>query len=182
MVCSHMPRTSAHLPYQWGVKCCGACSFEADAENWIVAPFLVERILLPLRLYSMTVHVWIHLICVEDNFPLTSTLWMSECTFNTLRPRQNGRHFTDDIYKCIFLNENVSIAIKISLKFVPKGPINNIPALVQIMACRLDGAVQATSHNLNQWWSVYQRIFASLDLNELMTQCPWVSFQNRCNV
>ena len=25
----------------------------------------------------------------------------------TLRPRQNGRHFADDIFKCIFLNENV---------------------------------------------------------------------------
>ena len=59
--------------------------------------------------------------------------------FNTLRPRQNGRHFTDDIFKCIFLNENASIAIKISLKFVPKGPINNIPALVQIMAWRRPG-------------------------------------------
>ena len=55
---------------------------------------------------------------------------------NTLRPRQNGRHFPDDIFKCIFFNENVWIAIKISLKFVPKGPINNIPALVQIMAWR----------------------------------------------
>ena len=57
--------------------------------------------------------------------------------FNTLRPRQNGRHFADDIFKCIFLNEIVSISIKISLKFVPKGPINNITALVQRMAwCR----------------------------------------------
>ena len=54
--------------------------------------------------------------------------------FNTLRPRQNWRHFADDIFKCILLNENALIAIKISLKFVPKGPINNIPALVQIMA------------------------------------------------
>ena len=53
---------------------------------------------------------------------------------NTLRPRQNGRHFADDIFKCIFLNETVWIPFKISLKFVPKGPINNIPALVQIMA------------------------------------------------
>ena len=36
-----------------------------------------------------------------------------------------------------FLNENVQIPIKILLKFVPKGPINYIPALVQIMAwCR----------------------------------------------
>ena len=55
---------------------------------------------------------------------------------NTLRPRQNGRHFPDDIFKCIFLNENVWIPIQISLKFVPMGPINNIPALVQIMAWR----------------------------------------------
>ena len=58
---------------------------------------------------------------------------------NTLRPRQNGRHFADDIFKCIFRNENVWIPITISLKFVPKGPINNIPALVQIMAWRRPG-------------------------------------------
>ena len=49
---------------------------------------------------------------------------------NTLRPRQDGRHFADDTFKRIFLNENVRISIKISLKFVAKGPINNIPALV----------------------------------------------------
>ena len=55
---------------------------------------------------------------------------------NTLRTRQNGRCFADDIFKCTFLNENVWIPIKISLKFVPKGPINNIPALVQIMTWR----------------------------------------------
>ena len=35
--------------------------------------------------------------------------------------------------------ECVSILIKISLKFVPKGPINNITALVQIMAWRRPG-------------------------------------------
>ena len=45
--------------------------------------------------------------------------------------------FADNILKCIFLNENVWISIKNPFKFVPKGPINNIPALVQIMAwCR----------------------------------------------
>ena len=50
---------------------------------------------------------------------------------NTLRPRQNGRHVPDDIFKCIFLTENVCISIKISLKFVRKGPIKNIPTLIQ---------------------------------------------------
>ena len=58
---------------------------------------------------------------------------------NTLRPRQNGRHFADDTFKPIFLNENIWISIKISLKFVPKAPINNIPVLVQIMAWRRPG-------------------------------------------
>ena len=55
---------------------------------------------------------------------------------NTLRPRQNDRHFADDTFKRIFLNENVRIAFKISLKIVPKGPIKNIPTLVQMMALR----------------------------------------------
>ena len=41
--------------------------------------------------------------------------------------------FPNNIFKCIFLNENVSISIKISLKFVPKGPINNTSALVQVI-------------------------------------------------
>ena len=59
--------------------------------------------------------------------------------FNTLRPRQNGHHFADNIFKWIFLNENVWIPIKISLKLVPQGPINNIPALVEIMAWRRPG-------------------------------------------
>ena len=60
-------------------------------------------------------------------------------SFNTLRPRQNGRHFADDIFKCIFLNENAWISLEISVKFVPKVQINNIPALVQIMAWRRPG-------------------------------------------
>ena len=55
---------------------------------------------------------------------------------NSLRPRQNGRHFADDTFKRIFLKENVRISIKISLKFVPKSPIDNIPALFQKMAWR----------------------------------------------
>ena len=58
---------------------------------------------------------------------------------NTLRPRPNGRHFADDIFKCIFFNENVLIPIKISLKFVPKDRINNISSLVQLMAWRRPG-------------------------------------------
>ena len=52
--------------------------------------------------------------------------------FNTLRPRQNGHHFLDNIFKYIFLNENAWILINSSMKFVPKGPISNIPSVVQM--------------------------------------------------
>ena len=58
---------------------------------------------------------------------------------NTLRPRQNGLHFAGDTFKPISLKENVRISIKISLKFVHKSPIDNIPALFQIMAWRRPG-------------------------------------------
>ena len=75
--------------------------------------------------------------------------------FDTLWPRQNGRYFPGDIFTCIFLNENVSISIKISLKFGPRCPINNIQQW------------SATSHYLNQWWLVYWRMCASIRLNEL---------------
>ena len=58
---------------------------------------------------------------------------------NTLRPRKNGRHFADDMFKCIFLNVNVWIPIEISMTFVPKGSLNNNPALFQMMAWRRPG-------------------------------------------
>ena len=43
---------------------------------------------------------------------------------------QNGGHYADDILRCIFVNEKFCILIKISLKFVTKGPIDNYLALV----------------------------------------------------
>ena len=78
--------------------------------------------------------------------------------FNSMKPRQNGRHFPEVIFKWIFLNENVRISIKTSRKSVLTDQVNNISALVQIMAWR---------HYLNQWCLIYWRIYASLGLNEL---------------
>ena len=65
--------------------------------------------------------------------------WLSiPATLNTSPLGQNGHHFTDDSFKCIFVNEKFPILIKISLKFVPEGPIDNSPALVLIMTwCRI---------------------------------------------
>ena len=75
----------------------------------------------------------------ESDFPLGAQATILCSEFNTLRPRQNGRHFPDHTLNRIFVNENIRISIEFSLKFVPKGPINNIPSLVRIMAWRRPG-------------------------------------------
>ena len=88
--------------------------------------------------------------------------------FNTLRPRQNGRHFADDIFKYLFLNENVWIPIKISLKFVPKGRINHIPAMVQIMAWRRPGDKPLS-----------EPMMVSLPTHICVTRPQWVNKRNK---
>ena len=56
---------------------------------------------------------------------------------NKLRPEQNGKHIADDIFKHIFLNENLRIFIQISLKFVlPEHLIDSMSSLVKVMAWR----------------------------------------------
>ena len=57
-----------------------------------------------------------------------------------IEARQNGWHFPGDIFKCIFLNENVWIPNTIWLKFIPNSPIDNNTVLVQMMARRRTGA------------------------------------------
>ena len=66
----------------------------------------------------------------SHDYSLNPNEKLSFSTQPLIEAETNGRHFPDDIFKCIFLNENVLISIKISLKFVPKGQIINIPSLV----------------------------------------------------
>ena len=63
----------------------------------------------------------------------------------------------EDIFKCNLLDENVWISIEISLNFVPEGPINNIPALVQIMARRRPGDKPLSEAMLTQFTDAYMR-------------------------
>ena len=60
----------------------------------------------------------------------------SALVFNSSPLDQNGHHFADDIFKRIFLEENGRILIRISLKFVSKGQIDNESALVWVIAWR----------------------------------------------
>ena len=59
-----------------------------------------------------------------------------KCTLDKIRLINSSPPGQNDIFKCIFVNENTWLFIKISLKFVPKGQFNNNIALVQKMAWR----------------------------------------------
>ena len=58
---------------------------------------------------------------------------------NILRQRQNVRQFPNDIFKRIFLKENVRVSIINLLKFASKDPINHFPALVLIIGWHRPG-------------------------------------------
>ena len=62
-----------------------------------------------------------------------------------------------DIFRCIFLNENIWITIKTPLNFVPKGSVNNIPSLVQIMAWRRKGDKLLAEPMLTRFTDAYMR-------------------------
>ena len=64
---------------------------------------------------------------------------------------------TDDIFKCIFLNENDRIPVQISLKFVPRSPINIKAALVQVMAWRRTGDKPLPEPMMTQFTDAYMQ-------------------------
>ena len=65
--------------------------------------------------------------------------------------------FADDISRCIFINGKFCILIKILLKFIPKGLINNKPALIQIMASRRIGDKPLSESTLTRFTDSYMR-------------------------
>ena len=73
------------------------------------------------------------MLCRKISANLSRDQWV-----NSSPSGQNGPLFTEDIFKCIFSNKKVQILIKISLKFVPKGPIDN-PALLYPRPTKLEG-------------------------------------------
>ena len=54
-------------------------------------------------------------------------------TVEILKPRQNGSHFADDSFKCIFLNDNFQVSNKVWLQCVLEGLIDCKSTLFQIM-------------------------------------------------
>ena len=91
--------------------------------------------------------------------------------YRSLRPRPNRRHFADDIFKCIFENENEWISPGICLKFVPKVRINNIPAVGHIMAWRRPGDKPLSEPMM------------IISLTHIcVTRPQWVNFRSMCEI
>ena len=68
----------------------------------------------------------------------------------------------DDILKCIFMNTNFFIFIQSLLKFVPRAPIDNNPASVQIMAWCRTGDKPSSETMLTQFTDAYMRHFGEM--------------------
>ena len=73
----------------------------------------------------------------------------------------------DDIFECILFNENERIPIRISLKFVPRSPIDNKPALVQIMAWRRTGDKPLPEPMLTQFTDAYMRHYGEMSYTKV---------------
>ena len=76
---------------------------------------------------------------------------------NLSPPKQNGRHFEDGIFKCIFMNDRFRILIQISLKFILKGLTDNTSALVQVMAWGQTGDKPLPESMVTQFIDAYMR-------------------------
>ena len=86
---------------------------------------------------------------------------------NTLRRKQDGRHFPDDIFKCNFLNENVWTPIKISMNFDPKGRIDDIPNI----PCRIISLNQVA---LQQRKVLYRtKRHSDVSYSTIILSCKW---------
>ena len=119
-------------PWRWSINRRGQRSvgWKEDRTGWKYSPYIATYV----AVNEGSTHLLTHL-------PLD----------------KNGHHFADNIFKHIFLNENIRIAIQISLKFVPEGPVDNKSALVQVMAWRRTGDKPLSEPMLTQFSNAYLR-------------------------
>ena len=70
-------------------------------------------------------------VVIEGNWTFLPWCWLTHWGGDKIAA------ISQNIFKCNFWNENAWISLEISLKFIPKDLLKNIPPLVQIMAwCR----------------------------------------------
>ena len=139
MITTSDNKHEVHCLEWWQLQCSQRWKFHQNDDISVSMNMIVFSGILLHGIYDISYKIWSQLGCALFGFGYNDVLSGHVWYISTLRPRQNGRHFPDDIFKFVFLNENVWISHKISLKSVLMVRINNIPALVQIMAWRRPG-------------------------------------------
>ena len=110
----------------------------------------------------------------ERALPSWVTYRQYTCCINTLRPRQNDRHFAQTMFSNTFSWMKM---YEFRLKFHWSLFLRFQLTICQHWFRYWLGAVQATSHYLDQWWLVYWRIYASLGLSELNLSSRNIAFE-----
>ena len=95
-------------------------------------------------------------IILAGNHSTTSNAVVISARINSSLPRKKGHHLSDDISKCIFINEQFCISILISMKFVPNGLIDN-------------------KHWFRNWLGVEQTLSEMQTCSALLNFCEWIT-------
>ena len=91
-------------------------------------------------------------------------------------------NLADDVFECVFLYKMTKIPIQISVKFVPRSPIDNKPALVQVMAWRLINDKPLSEPMMTQFNEAYMRPYHIRWVkmySKHMFSCGW--YNKKCN-
>ena len=100
--------------------------------------------------------------CMLYSSPINSWVVAHICIMNSLRPRQNGRHFPENIF--IFLERKMyEFRLQFHWSLFLRVQFTIFQHRFKYWLC----TDQATSPYLNQWWLDYRRIYASLGFSEL---------------
>ena len=120
-------------------------------------------------------------IALSNNLSIPSsriTCLYCPCIFYTLRPRQNFRHFADEIFKWSFLNEIVWISLKMSRIVVPKFRINNSSS-DQIKTWRRPGTITSSFLKVSNPLSLSEQMMVGLLTHTCVTRYQRVNMINR---
>ena len=111
----------------------GACNGQTPCYNWPFCSLTITCATVTQK--SLIIYAQVQTKFSQQTKCRYYIRFPNSCNINILKPRWNWHHFAYDIFNWFF-NENVLISIKIPLALIPKGQINNIPVLVEIMAWR----------------------------------------------
>ena len=122
--------------------------------------------------------IWCYKEQMKSKGQINATQWGLNNHFNSLRPRQMDAISQTTFSNAFFLLKMFVFRLKFHWSLFPRVQLTIFQQWFRLWL----GAVQATSHYLNQWWLVYQRIYASLGLNELKQRKHYILHMKKMNV